>query len=130
LFFICVFLLVVAHSLKTPKPFKKQVKYYNDIKPITTITAPTYYVIPATIQSAKEILDRFNISYYTQKQDSTAVVGKYKITGYKNASGELPYEGHYLHTNITTEYYTQKQEIKKGDYIIPTNQKLKALLGK
>jgi hypothetical protein len=44
----------------------------------------------------------------------------YKIIDFSN--GSKPYEGHYLHSNTKLEVVDVKVNVKKGDFIIPTQQ--------
>jgi len=61
------------------------------------------------------------ITYKTLNKDSTITVDTYDIDSYKTR--KKPYEGHYLHYETSIIKSNEKITFKKGDIIIPTNQK-------
>ena len=98
-------------------PFKKQIKYYNTYTPIDYVETPEYYVIP---QAWDIIIERFkanNISVYKLKEDTELDVELYEILDYNTKKS--PYEGHYLHSNISTNNVKASVIYRKGDYLIP-----------
>ncbi|MFD2565211.1 M14 family metallopeptidase [Aquimarina rubra] len=103
------------------KPYSKEVRYQNYFKPTTEIEVPTAYIIPKGWWSVIDKLDLNQISYKTLEKDSTISVELYHIKEYK--SRKMPYEGHYLHYSTTVEKGTETITFKKGDIIIPTDQK-------
>ena len=60
------------------------------------------------------------------QRDTTLTVTVYRILNYETV--KKPYEGHYLHSNVT--YQTEKSTLifRKGDWLIPTQQKAKRYL--
>ena len=57
----------------------------------------------------------------TFEKDTTLSVTSYKIDQYKTRTSA--YEGHYSHYNTTVISTPQKLDVRKGDYIVYTNQK-------
>jgi hypothetical protein len=53
-------------------------------------------------------------------RDEIKEVEMYYIKDYK--TGNSPYEGHFLHKEITVEKRVQKVQYYKGDYLVKTNQ--------
>ncbi|WP_299213564.1 M14 family metallopeptidase [uncultured Aquimarina sp.] len=103
------------------KSYSKQVRYQNYFSPTTEILIPEAYIIPKGWWSVIDKLDLNQISYKTLEKDSTISVEVYHIKDYK--SRKTPYEGHYLHYSTTVNKSVEDIIFKKGDLIIPTNQK-------
>lgn len=103
------------------KPFQKMIPHYEIYKPKKQISIPEYYIIPKQWWNVIELLKLNNIKMKRLEQDSLITVESYRITDYK--TGSSAFEGHYAHynTNVTTTSGIQK--FKKGDYLIPTQQK-------
>ncbi|WP_378177452.1 M14 family metallopeptidase [Aquimarina sp. SS2-1] len=103
------------------QPYAKEVRYQNYFKPSSEIEIPKAYIIPKGWWNVIEKLDLNQITYKTLEKDSTLSVELYHIKEYK--SRKMPYEGHYLHYSTTVEKGTETITFKKGDIIIPTDQK-------
>jgi len=101
------------------KPWTKEIKYYNTFTPIQEIKAPDYYIIPQAWLSVIIRLQLNEIEILRLKEDVVLDVEVYFIDGYD--TGNRPYEGHYLHRDITV--YEEKKQItyRKGDYLIPVS---------
>ncbi|RRO15256.1 M14 family metallopeptidase [Flavobacteriaceae bacterium 14752] len=105
----------------TTQPFVKPVKYYNHYKAKDSLRIPDYYIVKA---AWKKVIEKLNINQVKMQQlekDTLIKVERYRIKDYKTVNS--PYEGHYLHYN--TEVITIKDSvlIKKGDWLIPTQQR-------
>lgn len=102
------------------KPFTKQIPWYNYYKPTLSVELPKAYIIP---QAWKNVIDRLKLNKVKMTQlktDTTLEVGTYSIIDYKTR--QSPYEGHYLHYNVTVSKGLKWISFRKGDYIIMTNQ--------
>ncbi len=102
------------------KPFRKNVKYYEHYKASTITTKPKAYIVP---YAWKEIIDRLKLNGVEMsliEKDTILQVNVYYIDDYKTV--QRPYEGHYLHSNVKLRTEQQKILIRKGDYIINTQQ--------
>ncbi len=102
------------------KPFNKEVTYYNYFKPSQYITIPEKYIIPQGWWNVIKLLRLNKIKMVRVAKDTTFSANVYKIKSYKTVNN--PYEGHYLHYYTETETTTEKVFIKKGDYIVNTQQ--------
>ncbi len=101
-------------------PFTKQVKYFNMYLPVTTVTAPEFYIIP---QAYTKVIERFQLNQIVMKRlskDTLMNVEVYYIDDYK--STRTPYESHYLHSQVKVSNDVQAIQYYKGDYIVQTNQ--------
>ncbi|WP_405205512.1 M14 family metallopeptidase [Aquimarina sp. LLG6339-5] len=103
------------------KPYTKKVRYQNYFSPTSEITIPTSYIIPKGWWNVIDKLNLNKISYKAVQKDTTISVEVYHIKDYK--SRKTPYEGHYLHYETTVKRSTEIITFRKGDYIIPTDQK-------
>jgi hypothetical protein len=101
-------------------PYTKQVKYFNTYSPVTTITAPEFYIIPQAYTKVTERLKLNQIKMNRLSKDTAINVEAYYIDDYK--SGKTPYESHYLHSNVKVSKSNQLIQYYKGDYVVQTNQ--------
>lgn len=102
------------------KPFSKMVKFYDTYMPIDSVQKPKAYIIPF---AWTEVIDRMHINgvkFEKFKNDTVLDLKTYYIKNYHTSS--RAYEGHYLHSNTKVESKTMKIKIRKGDFIIYTNQ--------
>ena len=102
------------------KPFTKEVTYYNYFTPLNTVTIPEKYIIPKGWWNIKELLKLNKIKMTYAPKDTLITAGIYKIESFETVNNA--YEGHYMHYKTETEYKQELTQIKKGDYIISTQQ--------
>ena len=108
------------------KPFVKTVPFYNHFHPTRSATAPVAYVIPAAWGHLLDILALQGVKMETITRDTTIAVTASRIANYE--SGSRPYEGHYLHKNVTVESYCTRITFYPGDRIALLNQPAKRFL--
>lgn len=102
------------------KPYTKKVPFYKYCNPTQKVTVPQAYIIPQSWSRVLECL-RFNRIRMKQfEKDTVMELTTYYIQDYN--TGKAPYEGHYLHTDVSVTTKTQKINIRKGDYYINTQQ--------
>jgi len=102
------------------KPFTKEVTYYNYFKPLHTVTIPEKYIIPKGWWNIKELLKLNKIIITNAIKDTIIKAGVYKIKGFETVKNV--YEGHYMHYKTETNYSLESVQIRKGDYIVSTQQ--------
>ena len=102
------------------KPFTKDVTYYNYYTPTTSITIPDKYIIPQGYWNVIDLLKLNNIQLGRIDKDTLINAKVYYIKSYETVRN--PFEGHYLHYNTKTETISENVSIKKGDYLVNTNQ--------
>lgn len=102
------------------KPFTKEVTYYNNFKPKSSVEIPSYYIIPQGYWNIIELLKANKISMERIQNDTTITSEVYKIERYETSRN--PYEGHYPHYNTQVVSNTENVFIKRGDYIVSTDQ--------
>ncbi|MDY8134225.1 M14 family metallopeptidase [Aquimarina sp. 2201CG5-10] len=103
------------------KPYTREVSYKNYFIPTTEIVIPEAYVIPQGWWSILDPLQLNQIEFQVLKKDTTIAVEAYHIKDYK--SRKSPFEGHYLHYGTSVNKNNEHLSFKKGDILIPTNQK-------
>lgn len=108
------------------KPYTLMVPYYNTFVPTQKVNVPQYYVLPQGWQKVVHRLQINGVNMQPIQRDTTLTVTVYRILNYETV--KKPYEGHYLHSNVT--YQTEKSTLifRKGDWLIPTQQKAKRYL--
>ncbi len=103
------------------KPYSKEIKYQNYFTSTTDISIPEAYIIPQGWWHVIEVLKLNKIEFNTLEKDTTIAVEMYHIADYNTR--KMPYEGHYLHYTTSVKKNNTEISFKKGDVIIPTDQK-------
>ncbi len=103
------------------KPFGRQITFYKEHKPDVHVTIPKFYVIPQGWWNVIDLLKVNRIEMRQLEQDSIMEVESYHIADYKTAASA--YEGHYPHHSVLVNASKIKFTFKKGDYLIPLEQK-------
>ncbi len=102
------------------KPFTKEITYYNNFVPAQTIVIPSAYIVPQGWWNIIDVLKLNNIEMERVQKDTIITAKVYRIKSYETV--QSPYEGHYLHYNTQTDIKTEQVSVKKGDYMIDTQQ--------
>ncbi len=102
------------------KPFNKKIKYFNHYVANDSVKKPVAYIIPQAWSNVISLLKLNKVNMQVLQNDSTIKVNCYYIDDYKTTA--KPYEGHYLHSNVSLKNNTQSIHFYKGDYIIWCNQ--------
>lgn len=108
------------------KPFIKPVKYFDTYKAASTAKVPSYYVVPQGWWPVVERLQANGVQLKPLQQDSLIELEVYRIEDYQTLA--RPYEGHYLHHNIKVQPQKQQIRLRKGDYLVPTQQPARRFL--
>jgi len=104
------------------KPYTKTIKYFDNYKASATVDKPLAYVIP---QAWGKVIDLFKLNNVAMKQlahDTSIDLQMYYVGDYK--TGQRPYEGHYLHSNVKLNPVDIKVKFYEGDYVVYANQAL------
>lgn len=108
------------------KPYTKKVPYFNIYQAKDSCKIPKYYVVGAQCKDIIARLKQNQVTFQTVSKDSTIDLTWFRVRDYSN--GTRPYEGHFLHRDIKIDEQQGKLSLKRGDIIIPTDQKAKLLL--
>lgn len=102
------------------KPFTADIPFYNYYNASKTITIPKAYIIPQGWHKVISRLRDNGVKIEKLETDTTIELQVTVIADYKTVSS--PYEGHYLHSNISGTTKTEQVKLQKGDYYISTHQ--------
>ena len=102
------------------KAYSRNIPLASNYLPSDSIVKPRAYIIPQAWQEVIERLQLNGIDMQELKSDSVVKAEAYYIENYQ--TGKNPYEGHYLHSKITTRKEQQEIKCLKGDYLVMANQ--------
>jgi hypothetical protein len=102
------------------KAYSRNIPFASNYLPSDSIVKPRAYIIPQAWQEVIERLQLNGIDMQELKSDSVVKAEAYYIENYQ--TGKNPYEGHYLHSKITTRKEQQEIKCLKGDYLVMANQ--------
>lgn len=101
-------------------PFEQFVPFYNFYKPVKKAKIPKAYCLSQAWQPVVRILEANGVKMRQFRSDSTIHATTYHINYYK--SYQQPYEKHHKNFSVAVEPSQISIEMRKGDYIIETNQ--------
>jgi hypothetical protein len=108
------------------KPYTKEVPFYNAYTAKQEVTCPKAYIIGQGWSRVIERLKMNGVEMRRLEKDTMVTATVYYIDNYE--TGKRPYEGHYLHTNVSTHAEVKKMKLLGGDYIILLDQPAKRYL--
>lgn len=103
------------------EPYEKYIPHFNHYIAQDTVSIPDYYLIPQAWDFIIPLFSVNQIPIFRFKASQKLETDLYRITNY--TSPKDPYEGHYLHRGIEVQKLKKEKEWRKGDYLIPTNNK-------
>ncbi len=103
------------------KRFEKEVPYFAHYKPTKEVTIPQAYYVPSAYNKIIDLLELNDVEVKTLIKDSIVEAEQYRIVSFDTY--RQAYEGHYPHYNTKVSSTKQTIELKKGGYVIETNQK-------
>lgn len=108
------------------QPYERNVPYFNFYIAQDSTFISDFYVVEAQCSEVLERLKANNVEMLVLEKDSLIQLGNQLIGSYN--SPEIPYEGHFLHSNIVYHHNLCARTFKKGDVIISTHQKNKRFI--
>jgi len=105
------------------KPWTQKIRFYDHAMAVDSVKVPKHYVVP---QAWNEVVQRLRINgvEMTRLTTDSLIEGEfYRINDFTTA--REPYEGHYLHSKITTSSVKRNYQFYAGDYLINTDQPAK-----
>lgn len=102
------------------KPYEKMIPYYPAFKPVKTVQAAPYYLIP---QAWREVIERLSINrveLYRFPRDTVLALEVYYLEDWNTV--ERPYNGRYFHYDISVKRVKDTLRLYAGDYIVPLKQ--------
>lgn len=104
----------------TDRPFEKTIPYWPHQKATRRAAVPEAYILPQAYHEVVERLQWNGVRMEPLRQDTALWVQYSYIESFRDGQG--PYEGHYLHRDVTTREEEQLGRFHKGDWWIPTDQ--------
>jgi hypothetical protein len=101
-------------------PYEKDIPYYNRLNPELSVSLPEYYIIPQSWKKVVELIKLNGVEVKQLSSDMELEVTVHYIENYNTVSA--PYEGHYLHREVSTRTVQDALQFYSGDYIIRCNQ--------
>lgn len=98
-------------------PWQANIPYYPHALGLDSCVKPQAYLIP---QAWREVIDRLRwngVSLFRLERDTSISVEMYRILDYKSAG--KPYEGHFLHSQVSLSPELQTRQFRAGDYVVP-----------
>jgi hypothetical protein len=102
------------------EPYTKSIKQWNKFEPALTVAKPLAYVIPQAWDRVISLLKLNGVKVQQLTRDTTLAVDSYYIKDYKTST--RPYEGHYLHSDVSLLTKAQQLAYYAGDYVVYANQ--------
>lgn len=102
------------------RPFTKPVVYRNYMKPVDSVAVPFAYILKKGWTKAINLLKANQISLKPIQKDTMLTVESYQIDSFKTSN--VPYEGHYPHSETEVEVTSKKMNFQQGDILIFTDQ--------
>lgn len=102
------------------RPYTKEVCFYNKCIASKSVDIPKQIIIGAQCEDVKERLEANDIYFHVLNKDTVLSVRKLRVIDFKN--GDRPYEGHYLHNEVSFEFEDGERSFKKGDMIVDLEQ--------
>lgn len=104
----------------TTAAYKKRIPYYKTYEAEVIVDKPLFYIIPQAYTRVIERLSWNGVQLTPMNKDTTLEVSTYYILDSKTPN--VPYEAHFLHTDIKVEKRLEQHQFFKGDLIIEANQ--------
>ncbi|MEL6636580.1 MAG: M14 family zinc carboxypeptidase [Bacteroidota bacterium] len=101
-------------------PYEKEIPYYNTYRAKLEVARPLAYILPQAYAEVAERLRWNGVVLRQLAEDVEVEVELYRIGDFKTGNG--PYEGHYLHSEVEVEKSLRKWSYRAGDYVIYTQQ--------
>ncbi|MCH7401384.1 M14 family metallopeptidase [Belliella kenyensis] len=102
------------------KPFSTEIKFYDAYESGLTIAKPKAYIIPQGWHTVIDNLRRNGVQVQPLQQDSSMVVTVYQIKDFQTS--QRPYEGHFMHSNVSVEKSSETITFRKGDVVVMMDQ--------
>jgi hypothetical protein len=108
------------------KPFTATIPFYDRYQSAQRASVPRFYVLQ---QGWHKVLSRLRwnqVELIELNKDSLMEVTAYRIEDMETV--KTPFEGHYLHSKIKCKAGKEWVQLRKGDILIPTDQRAKRYL--
>jgi len=101
-------------------PFTKEVDYYNNFVATRQVEIPRAYILPQAWWEVRELLELNGVEMTALEKDTVMTAQVYRIEDYKTS--QSAYEGHYPHSETRVSSSRRNVKLRRGDFLIPTDQ--------
>ncbi len=100
--------------------YNKAIPFMNSYKEKLSVSIPKAYLIPQAYDNVVALMKLNGVEIQTLENDQVFDAEQYYIEDFETV--ELPYEGHYLHRNVSINPVVKKITGRKGDFLVQTDQ--------
>ena len=108
------------------RPYEKYVPHYKTYEAKSKSHIPDFYMLGGQNERVIDRLKANQFNFEVLQKDTVIQLGSVVIKNYETTKS--PYEGHYAHSNVSSTVELSVVKFKKGDILIPTQQRNKRFL--
>jgi hypothetical protein len=108
------------------KPYDKYIPLYQTYVAKDSMTIPSYFIVGGQAGEIIERLKANGVKFTVQDSDTVIEINQEKIEDFKSPG--RPYEGHFYHSEVHSRNLMTNVKLKKGDLIIPLDQRYRLFL--
>ena len=108
------------------RPYEKYVPYYKTYVSKSKSHIPDFYILGGQNSRVLERLKANQFKFEVLQKDTVIQLGSVRIEKFETS--KTAYEGHYAHSNVSSTVELSVVKFKKGDILIPTQQRNKRFL--
>lgn len=103
------------------QPFERYIPHHFRYDAAREVDVPSYYVVGGQAKKVIAQLEANKVNFNRITSDTTILVNNYRVVNFESPT--KPYEGHFLHSKVEIDQEQDSVRFKKGDILIPTNQR-------
>ncbi|MEJ6583619.1 MAG: M14 family zinc carboxypeptidase [Crocinitomicaceae bacterium] len=108
------------------RPYEKYVPYYKTYVTKSKSHIPDFFILGGQNEEVVKRLKANQFKFEVLTKDTVIQLGRVRIDNYETV--KKPYEGHYLHSDVSSNISLSAVKFKKGDILIPAQQRNKRFL--
>ena len=108
------------------RPYEKYVPYYKTYVTKSKSHIPDFFILGGQNEEVVKRLKANQFKFEVLTKDTVIQLGSVRIDNYETV--KKPYEGHYLHSDVSSNISLSAVKFKKGDILIPAQQRNKRFL--
>jgi hypothetical protein len=102
------------------RPFEQFIPHYKTYEAKDSSFVPTAFIVGGQCRDIIDRLDANGIQYSVFQKDTVIQLGQERVMSFKSLT--RPYEGHFYHSEVTTEVEKAVVQFKAGDIVVRLNQ--------
>lgn len=108
------------------RPYEKYVPHFKTYEAKSKSHIPDFYLLGGQNERVIDRLKANQFKFEVLQKDTIIQLGSVRIEKYETS--KTAYEGHYAHSNVSSNISKSVVKFKKGDILIPTQQRNKRFL--